>query len=145
MNILFVCTGNTCRSPMAQGMFQKMLEGRKDNYSVNSAGIFAHPSSEIANYANKQLKNRGIDFSGRKAVQVTAGIIENADIVFTMTDNQRRMLVEGFPYAADKIHMLGDYTNRGGDVSDPYGGSEAVYEKCAIEIEEMLYILADMV
>jgi protein-tyrosine-phosphatase len=145
MNILFVCTGNTCRSPMAQGMFQKMLEKKDGNYTVDSAGIFAHPSSEIAQYANKQLQKRGVDYSGRKAVQVNALLIETADIVFAMTDNQRRMLVEGFPYAADKIHLLGDYTNRGGDVSDPYGGSEAVYDRCASEIEDMLGILVEMV
>ncbi len=145
MNVLFVCTGNTCRSPMAQGMFEKMLESKEGNYTVDSAGILAHPHAEIAPFANKQLKKRGIDFGTRKAVQVSADIIEDADIVFTMTNNQRRMLVESFPYAADKIHLLGDYTNRGGDVSDPYGGSEAVYEACAQEIEDMLGILIDMV
>ncbi len=144
MNILFVCTGNTCRSPMAQGMLEKMLQKKAGNNIVNSAGIYSHTNTQITDNALKQLKKRGVDYSGRKAVQISNEMIEISDMVFTMTGNQRRLLVENFPYAADKIHLLGDYTNRGGDVVDPFGGSEAVYNECALEIEEMLGILVEM-
>lgn len=145
MNILFVCTGNTCRSPMAQGIFEKMLSGKKGTYSVDSAGIYVHPGAGITEQAQKQLKKRGIAMGARKSVQITHDMIEKADLVFTMTGNQRRMLVETYPYAADKIHLLGDYTNRGGDVVDPYGGSDEMYAESAKEIEGMLGILIEMI
>lgn len=145
MNILFVCTGNTCRSPMAQGMLEKMLEDKKGTYSVDSAGIYVHPNSKITEQAQKQLKKRGIDMGERKAVKITHDSMEKADLVFTMTGTQRRMLVESFPYAADKIHLLGDYTNRGGDVADPYGGGDEAYAETAKELESMLGILVEMI
>ena len=131
MDILFVCTGNTCRSPMAQGMLEKILEYKKGAYSVDSAGIYVHPGSKITEQAKKQLEARGVDMGARKSVGITHDSMEKADLVFTMTDNQRRMLVETFPYAAEKIHLLGDYTNRGGDVADPYGGDDEAYARTA--------------
>lgn len=145
MNILFVCTGNTCRSPMAEGIFLKKLKKKSGNYTISSAGIYSHSNSQIMPQAQRQLKRRGINLSDRKSVQVTDKLIDDADIIFTMTGNQRRLLVDSFPYAADKIHLLGDYTNRGGDVTDPYGGSNAIYDKCAQEIEKMLDILVEMI
>ena len=69
---------------------------------------------------NQRASRQGIDLSGRASVQITEKLIDESDIIFTMTGSQRRLLVEDFPYAADKIHLLGDYTNRGGDVSDPF-------------------------
>ena len=145
MNILFVCTGNTCRSPIAEGIMRKMISSKGEGYTISSAGIYAHPNATITEQAERQLAKRGVDMTSRRSVQISDRLIENADLVFTMTDNQRRLLVENFPYAADKIHLLGDYTNRGGDVSDPYGGSDAVYDKCAHEIEDMLGILVEMI
>ena len=145
MNILFVCTGNTCRSPMAQGMLEKMLKDKSGSYDIDSAGIYVHPDSKITPQAKKQLKKRGIEMGERKSVQITHIQIEKADLVFTMTGSQRRMLVENFPYAADKIHLLGDYTNRGGDVADPYGADDDAYAESAKEIEDMLGILIEMI
>lgn len=130
---------------MAQGIFQKKLKCIKGEYEVNSAGMFTHPNSVITPLAQKQLKKRGIDLSGRKAVQVTEKLIDKADIVLAMTSNQRRFLVQSFPASADKIHLLGDYTNRDDDVIDPYGGNEKTYDLCARNIEDMLDILIDMI
>ena len=130
---------------MAEGILKKMLEDKDGAYEVNSAGIYAHTGARITPEAQKQLKKRGIDMGERTSVQVSAELIDAADLVFSMTNNQRRLLVEAFPSSADKIHLLGDYTNRGGDVADPYGASEAAYEKSAAEIEEMLGILVEMI
>ena len=145
MNILFVCTANTCRSPIAHGIFEKMLADKFGEFNVESAGVFAHPNDEINHMAEKELLNRGINFAHRKSVQVTEKLINESDLVFSMTANQRRLLVQNFPAFADKIHLLGDYTNRGGDIIDPFGGNRLVYETCANDIECMLKILKDMI
>lgn len=130
---------------MAQGMFAKMLLSIDGDYFINSAGIYTHKESVITPQADKQLKARGIDLTGRKSVQITKKLVDASDFIFTMTGGHRRLLVESYPYAADKIHLLGDHTNRGGDVIDPYGSSDKIYEACAKEIEEMLNILVDMI
>lgn len=145
MNILFVCTANTCRSPIAHGIFEKMLSKKNLPYKTSSAGIFTHPNQEITKQAQKQLEKRGIDFNSRKSVQITKDLIQKYDLIFSMTNNQRRILVQNFPEAADKIHLLGDYTNRGDDVIDPYGQSYHIYNKCASNIEDMLDILIEMI
>jgi protein-tyrosine phosphatase len=145
MNILFICTGNTCRSPIAEGLFQKMLHDKEGSYKIGSAGIYVHKDDNINDFSKNELLKRGIDFSERRAVQVTKSLIEDADLVFTMTSNQRRLLVENFPCSADKIHLLGDFTGFDEDVVDPYGSNENIYKKCADHIESMLKVLKKMV
>ncbi len=130
---------------MAQGIFEKMIAHKHLSHQVNSAGIYAHPNQEITEMALKQLEKRGIDYSGRTSVQVTKELIGQYDFVFSMTDNQRRILVQNYPEAAEKIHLLGDYTNRGDDVMDPYGQNNHVYNRCANTIECMLNILIQMI
>ena len=145
MNILFVCTGNTCRSPMAQGMFSAMLQDKSNEYDIRSAGVSTHPDDIITDMARNELLKRGIDYAERSAVQISSDLIEKADLVLSMTSSQRRILVESFPCSADKIHMLGDYTDSGDDVLDPYGGNEKMYELCANHIHSMLVLLKQMV
>ena len=145
MNILFVCTANTCRSPIAHGIFENMLKSKKGKHTVKSAGIYARPSDTITENAQRQLHKRKIDFANRHSVQITNSLVTEADLIFTMTNNQRRLLVQSYPYAADKIHLLGDYTNRKDDVEDPYGQNMHAYSKCASKIEDMLNILYTMI
>lgn len=130
---------------MAHGMFQMMLQDKCGDYSIGSAGVYTHPDDIITHMARNELLKRGIDFTGRRAVQVDRNLIEQADLVFSMTSSQRRLLVENFPCSAYKIHMLGDYTDGGEDVLDPYGGNEKMYEMCASHIESMLIQLKEMV
>ena len=129
---------------MAQGIFEKML-GDKASYIVGSAGIFAHPDAKINPMAQKQLAKRGIDMHDRQSVQVTQQIIDDADLVLAMTASHHRFLVQSYPSSAEKIHLLGDYTNRADDVFDPYGGNDQTYDTCAKTIEDMLVILIDMI
>jgi protein-tyrosine phosphatase len=130
---------------MAQGIFQEMLKNRVDSYDISSAGVYTHPNDVITDMAKNELLKRGIDFSDRRAVQITKSHIENADLILSMTSSHRRLLVENFPCSADKIYLLGDFTGIGEDVVDPYGGNEAMYKKCANHIESMLMILKEMV
>ena len=132
MKILFVCTGNTCRSPMAQVMAAKLWGA---DYEVISAGLMAMPSSPASNHAVSAMKNRQLDLSSHRAQMVTDKLIEEAELILTMTESHKEALVQ---VAKDKVYTLGEYAGQRISISDPYGGDLRIYNKCADEIYSLL-------
>lgn len=145
MTILFVCTGNTCRSPMAEALFNH-LAGKMglDGVRAVSAGLAAIQGDRATFQAIEVMKRRGIDLSGHRARSVDASLIEEADLILTMTDRHRSILSGMYPGAASKIHVLKEYAQGApldGDLAqipDPFGQSVDVYERCAAELEEII-------
>ena len=135
MNILFVCTGNTCRSPMAHGIAENIaaLNGYDDK--ISSAGIMADSKSCVSEFSVAALKDFGIDISSHKPTQLKLNHLEEADIVLTMTKSQKELLANAAPQYKDKIKSLGEYTMHG-DISDPYGFDYITYKNCALQIKE---------
>ncbi|QGH36350.1 low molecular weight protein arginine phosphatase [Gracilibacillus salitolerans] len=105
MNILFVCTGNTCRSPMAQAIFQ-----HKTKHHVQSAGIFAGEGMPASMGTTEVLKQQGIS-SDHKSQPVTDDLMKWADLIITMTKNHRDLLKQSYPADADKIYTLKEYAD----------------------------------
>lgn len=140
MKILFVCTGNTCRSPMAQGLARAFFP---PGIEILSAGVNAFQQDPVSQNAVKVLKEKGIDISDHTAVRVNKGILDSADYVFTMTKSQERYLRKLYPEYIDKIASLGGWSGSGEDISDPWGGSVQAYKQCAMEIEELLLHVAE--
>lgn len=135
--ILFVCTGNTCRSPLAEHLLKAMA---KDRYEVKSAGIAAFDGDAAAEHVHQVLQEKGITITHR-AQPVTPELIDWADLVLTMTKQHERILQESFPEQVEKIVALKAYvmeqeTNL--DVADPFGGSLEVYRQTRNELEELL-------
>jgi protein-tyrosine-phosphatase/tRNA A37 threonylcarbamoyladenosine synthetase subunit TsaC/SUA5/YrdC len=141
---LFVCTGNTCRSPMAEGLFRKLLAERFDcseddlvdrGFFVASAGVSAGAGSPPSHEAVEVLKARGIDLRGHESQPVTPHLLSQADRIFTMTRSHRDILLREFPDAAPRVSLL---AHDGSDVSDPIGAPLDEYRHCADQIEQHL-------
>ncbi|MGN8646412.1 low molecular weight protein arginine phosphatase [Gracilibacillus sp. HCP3S3_G5_1] len=105
MNILFVCTGNTCRSPMAQAIMQQ-----KTAHNVQSAGIFAGEGLPASDGTTKVLQQEGIS-SDHKSQPVTEKLMKWAELVLTMTQNHRDLLKQQYPSDTEKIYTLKEYAN----------------------------------
>lgn len=146
-HILFVCTGNTCRSSMAEGIFRSELKKDPtlcDKLTVESAGVNAFDGDSASTNSIKVLKERfDIDISGHRSKLISKQLVDKADLILTMTVGHRDTLVCNFPEAKDKIYTIKEFVrvnlkgkNNGEslDVKDPYGGSKEIYGKCAEEI-----------
>ncbi|WP_064091941.1 low molecular weight protein arginine phosphatase [Rossellomorea aquimaris] len=137
MNILFVCTGNTCRSPMAEAVLKH--RGNED-FEVKSAGVFAMDGTDASFQAKEVLKENDI-IHRHQSKLLTKEDLDWASYIFTMTSNHKRAIVDQYPSVADKIFTLKEYvlTDPGNlDVSDPFGGSVDIYRHTYRELNELI-------
>ncbi len=138
--ILLVCTGNTCRSVMGQGILQELLREMADDESVHvrSAGVAASLGAEASEEAILILEERGIDIGRHRSRPVSEGLLAGADLVLAMTGNQSQMMKRIFPRHAEKIYSLKEYVGEEGDIEDPIGMPVAVYRKTSKKMERLL-------
>ncbi|MDN5312053.1 MAG: protein arginine phosphatase [Thermoanaerobacteraceae bacterium] len=142
--VVFVCTGNTCRSSMAEALFKKILKerGREMDIMVESCGIAAVEGMPASPNAVKVMKEEGIDISSHRARLLSEEILK-ADLILTMTKNHKDYILNKFPETKGRVFVLEEFASgqRGDenvDISDPYGGDEQTYRRVADEIKEKL-------
>src|SRR6185369_10146594 len=137
--ILFVCTGNICRSPMAEGLFRHATGGR-GNYRVLSAGVGAADGLPPSEFAARALKELGIDISQQRSRLLTADLVHQADYILGMTHSHVDAITLLYPQAAEKTFLLREFDETldayENDISDPIGGSYEVYTNCRDQIEQ---------
>ena len=142
--VLFVCTGNTCRSPMAETLFRELvaqrLGCREDEIEqrgvvVASAGIAAWGGGKASTGALEAMRERGADLSGHESQPLTENLARQADIIWTMTASHRATILAQFPEVGGRVAMLSPDRH---DVIDPIGGTLTTYRKCAEQIREHL-------
>src|SRR5436190_13585830 len=137
--ILFVCTGNVCRSPMAEGILRYALQGRGD-FRVISAGLGAMEGQPPSAYAVEAVKELGIDISGQRSRMLSPDLVAQADYIFGMTHSHVDTVMLLYPHAAEKTFLLREFDETldtfEKDISDPIGGSYEVYLNCRDQIEQ---------
>ena len=142
-SVLFVCTGNTCRSPMAEGLAKQMLAQMKGvpvqqleeaGVRVRSAGVMTGGGSPPSGQAVEAMRQVGVDISDHASSVLTADLIQDADAIYTMTDSHRHAVLVHSPAAAEKTQRL----DPEGDIIDPFGGPVQVYVQTAEMIRAAL-------
>ncbi|WNF37274.1 low molecular weight protein arginine phosphatase [Bacillaceae bacterium IKA-2] len=139
--ILFVCTGNTCRSPLAQAL----LKEKRPDFEVKSAGVNALPGMNASEGTIQVLAKKGIKLN-HVSSQVNIELVGWADIILALTEGHKQQLIKNFPGFENKIYTLKEAAFKeevenseqkisSFSISDPFGGSIEVYEKTANEIE----------
>ena len=139
MRILFVCTGNTCRSPMAEVYFKSLCEksGRTD-ITVESAGTFGGEGEPASSQSVSVMKNYGIDLSMHRSSTLTKKKIDTADLIIAMTSSHRHHVGSISSSALKKTRTLLEFAQKQGNISDPFGGTEKIYSDCFSEMKEAL-------
>ncbi len=134
--VLFVCTANICRSPMAVGLFDVLVEDRGLTFQAQSAGTAALVGEPAAPYTCQVANELGLNIDGHRARQVDDTMIREADLVLTMTPQHRDTLRRNFKDYDEKIYSLPEYSAGDplGGIADPYGHSIGTYRTSAQEI-----------
>ena len=131
--ILLVCTGNVCRSPMAEGLLRKLLreQNRHGEFVVESAGTYPLDGCAASLEAIDTAAEDGVDIRGHVARSLTARLVERADLILTMAPEHAEWVVAAFPKVESKVHLLTMYGDPKGDrlgVHDPIGLGRETYK-----------------
>ena len=135
--IIFLCTGNTCRSPMAEAMFREGLtEDEKAKYEVRSFGLAAFGGEPASDYAVEVMRTYGIDISGHRSTPLNRYALAEAELVVCMTEAHSKVLLQvGFD--PERLVVF--------DIPDPYKGTFEDYERCAEKIKTELNKVYDRI
>jgi protein-tyrosine-phosphatase len=144
MNLLFVCSGNTCRSPLAEALARKIADRRGlEDLNVSSAGTNAQDNVPATDEALLVGMERGLDLTGHRSRKLTPAIVSEADLIFVMTPGHLEQVKQ--MGGRGKVHVIDEYASGilNAGISDPYGGDLEAYRNTADVLEDELEKLFD--
>ena len=138
--ILFVCTANIARSPMAAALFNKLVGdmGLDDQFRAESAGTWGMDDLPAADDGQKVMRNRGLDTSSHRSRVVTGEILKNADLILTMEAGHAEALKIEFRDMRGKIYLLSEMVGLPYNIGDPFGSGVGKFDETAGELEFIL-------
>ncbi len=146
-NILFVCTGNICRSPFAHAFLTKLAnQKRLKGIGVESAGLLALPGNSATYMAQRVAEEFGVDLSEHKAKSVSKKLVVGSSLIIVMEKSHEDTLVTNFPEAEGKIRLIRHFARYGSKrrgIADPYGLKYDAYRFCFLDIEDAVLGLVD--
>ncbi|MDO5580333.1 MAG: L-threonylcarbamoyladenylate synthase [Planctomycetia bacterium] len=149
--ILFVCTGNTCRSPMAEILCCKLLAKNLDcniadleenGFLIMSAGLATTPNHRAAPEAKDVMRSYNLSLERHESQPLSSDLLRFADLIFVMGKAHQQAIISASPEAQNRVHLL---STRGKDIDDPLGGNFTIYQNCAQEIENEIANRMDLI
>ena len=148
MKIMFICTGNICRSAMAHWMLIKKLEEKnRTDIEVYSCGLYAQTGDGPTFEAIEAMEEYGVDLKQHRATNIKNSNIKEMDLILCATRSHKILVLDQYPELDGKVFTLKEYVNynkeghKSIDLDDPWGYGETVYKHCAAEIEDCLELL----
>ena len=143
MKIMFVCTGNICRSAMAEGYLKMILSRKKiGNIEVCSSGIYAEDGEEASYLAKRTMADYDVDLSGHRATNIKNSMAQEMDLILCATMAHKQLLIQIYPSLKEKTYTIKEYAYGEScekkDISDPWGYDSTIYKRCAEEIVEAI-------
>lgn len=149
MNIVIVCTGNTCRSPMAEAILKDELvkRGEKlEEFNIISAGISTMEGLDASENSISTLNEMDIDLKNHKSRILTSDLVQNSDLILTMTKSHKDIILSALPLFTNKVFTLKEFGNyKDMDIVDPFGGNLEIYRITALEIKNVINKIIDKI
>jgi len=137
-SVLFICTGNICRSPMAEGLLKSKVSGEVDDWRIESAGTWTINGEPAALNARIAMQEMGIEIDDHRSRIINPGIIDEFSLIITMERGHKEALRIEFPQVASRVYLLSEMVGKSFDIVDPIGGPLVDFQTTAREIDQLL-------